>query len=72
MFGVNFAQALLNKLTGFAPKMNILISFEMNRLKLGTFALNITLTFHICTRYTQNETWVYEPSYTTSILFYFL
>lgn len=38
-----------NWLTGFAPKLNILISFEMSSLKLGSFALSLTLNFHICT-----------------------
>lgn len=41
-----------NWLTGFAPKLNILISFEMSNLKLGSFALSLTLNFHICTHLT--------------------
>lgn len=41
-----------NWLTGFAPKLNILISFEMSSLKLGSFALSLTLNFHICTHLT--------------------
>ena len=35
---VNFAKKQQNWLTGFAPKLNILISFEMSCLKLGSFA----------------------------------
>lgn len=35
---VNFAKKQQNWLTGFAPKLNILISFEMSCLELGSFA----------------------------------
>lgn len=49
---VNLAKKQQNWLTGFAPKLNILISFEMNSLKLGSFALSLTLNFHICTHLT--------------------
>lgn len=49
---VNFAKKQQNWLTGFAPKLNILISFEMSILKLGSFALSLTLNFHICTHLT--------------------
>lgn len=51
-FVVNFAKKQQNWLTGFAPKLNILISFEMSSLKLGSFALSLTLNFHICTHLT--------------------
>lgn len=49
---VNFVKKQQNWLTGFAPKLNILISFEMSSLKLGSFALSLTLNFHICTHLT--------------------
>lgn len=50
---VNFAKKKQqNWLTGFAPKLNTLISFEMSSLKLGSFALSLTLNFHICTHST--------------------
>ena len=38
MFVVNFAKKQQNWLTGFAPKLNMLISFEMSCLELGSFA----------------------------------
>lgn len=49
---VNFAKKQQNWLTGFAPKLNILISFEMTILKLSSFSLSLTLNFHICTHLT--------------------
>lgn len=51
-FVVNFAKKQQNWLTGFVPKLNILISFEMSSLKFSSFALSLTLNFHICTHLT--------------------